>query len=210
MAPPNNFNLEMNNNSLQQTAAGNPSTDPVFLRLPTGSKRDVWRWSPLTYWELRTLISPGPWNNHNPVIRAYSLCKPGAQRGTVLIEHLDLAKWWNTQFEKRYPSLAPVPLPQIQPPPVLRIPPSGGVCPFTQLKHTTLYELSLPQSPYGQTKIYMTRYAVPGRGINPIVMETQSLLQYIRSCPPPRYKITPRIFPLPQKTPPGQPVRIQA
>ena len=169
--------------------------------MPPGPGRRLWPGSSLNYWNLRSLISPGPWNNDRPPVRAYALRKPGATRGTVLIENLDLLQWWNTQFQQGNPASAPLPLPNSQLPPVLSIPSSGGQCPVTQLKHTVMYELSLPQSPYGQTRIYVTRYHLPGRAMNHIAMQTQSVLQFIRSFPPPRYKITPRTFTRPPKAP---------
>lgn len=159
---------------------------PVFLRLPTGPRRDLWPGSNLSYWKLRSLITPVTWNNYAPPVRAYNLCKAGATRGTVLIEHSDLLQWWHRELQRNNPSLGPLLLPSPQLPPVLTIPPSGEQCPYTQLKHTVMYELSLPQSPYGQTLIYVTRYRLPGRSIHPIAMQTESLLHYIRSCPPPR------------------------
>ena len=186
------------------TQLGSPQPVPVFLRLPSGPQRQLWQGFPLNYWKLRSLISPGPWNNNTPPVRAYDLRKPGTTRGTVLIENLDLLQWWNTQFQRGNPAASPLPLPDIQLPPVLSIPHSGGQCPVTQLKHTVMYELSLPQSPYGQTRIYVTRYHLPGRAMNPIVMQTQSVLQFIRSFPAPRYKITPGAFPLPTNAPAQQ------
>jgi hypothetical protein len=173
-----------------QVATSQPQPDAVFLRLPSGPGRQLWPGCPLNYWKLRSLISAGPWNSHQPPVRAYDLRKSGAARGTPLIEHADLIQWWNSQFQTdpALPGLLPLPK---SPPPVLTIPPSGGQCPVTQLRHTVLYELSLPDSPYGQTRIYVSRYRLPGRAMQPIVMQTQSVLTFIGSFPPPRYRIPP-------------------
>lgn len=73
-----------------QDASSQPQTDPVFLRLPSGPGRQLWPGCRLNYWQLRPLISPGPWNNNTPPVRAYNVRKPGATRGTPLIEHADL------------------------------------------------------------------------------------------------------------------------
>ena len=174
---------------------GSTQPVPVFLRMPSGPQRQLWPGSNLSYWDIRRLISPGVWNNNTPPVRAYDLRKAGAARGIPLIEHADMIEWLNGEFQRSNPGCAPLPLPNIQPPPVLSIPPSGQQCPFTQLRHTTLYELSLSQSPYGQTRIYVTRYLLPGSANNPIMMDTQSVLRFIRSFPPPRYQIAPPAFP---------------
>lgn len=173
---------------------GSTQPAPVFLRMPSSPQRQLWPGSNLSYWDLRRLVSPGSWNNNKPPVRAYDLCKPGATRGIPLIEHTDLIQWLNGEFQRNNPGGAPLPLPNIQLPPVLSIPPSGGQCPITQLRHTTMYELSLPQSPYGQTRIYVTRYLLPGSASNPIMMDTQSVLRFIRAFPPPQYKIAPSGF----------------
>lgn len=174
-----------------QVATSQPQTDPVFLRLPSGPGRQLWPGCRLNYWQLRSLISPGPWNNNAPPVRAYDVRKPGATRGTPLIEHTDLVQWWNSQFQTDPALQGPLPPPNVQLPPVLTVPPSGGQCPVTQLRHTVMYELSLPNSPYGHTRIYVSRYHLPGRAMHPIVMQTQSVLQFIRSFPPPSYRIQP-------------------
>lgn len=54
-----------------------------------------------------------------------------------------------------------------------------------------MYELSLPNSPYGHTRIYFLPYVLPGRTRRLIAMDTQAVLQFIRSFPPPRYQIRP-------------------
>jgi hypothetical protein len=176
---------------------GSTPPAPVFLRMPSGPQRQLWPGANLSYWDLRRLVSAGPWNNNKPPVRAYDLRKPGAKRGIPLIEHADLIAWLDGQFQRTNAGCAPLPLPNIQLPPVLSIPASGEQCPFTQLRHTTLYELSLPHSPYGQTRIYVTRYLLPGSATSPIVLETQSLLRFIRSFPPPRYQIAPPAFSAP-------------
>ena len=188
-----NITSQPNSTSSQlpnQPANPQPQSDAVFLRLPSGPGRQLWPGCRLNYWKLRSLISPGPWNNHKPPVRAYDLRKSGATRGTPLIEHADLIQWWNSQFRTDPTLTGPLPLPKA-PPPVLTIPRSGDQCPVTQLRHTALYELSLPDSPYGQTRIYVSRYQLPGRATQPIVMQTQSVLTFIRSFPPPRYQIPP-------------------
>jgi hypothetical protein len=174
-----------------QLGSPQPQSDCVFLRLPSGPGRQLWSGSPLNYWKLCSLISPAPWNNNTPPVRAYDFRKPGAARGTPLIEHADLIQWWNSQFQTDPALQGPLPLPNAQLPPVLTIPPSGGQCPVTQLRHTVMYELSLPNSPYSHTKTYVSRYHLPGRAMHPIVMQTQSVLTFIRSFPPPRYQIRP-------------------
>lgn len=183
---------------------GSLPTEPVFIRMPSGPGRELWPGSGLDYWKLRPLISPGPWNNQSPLVRAYDVTKACATRGTPLIEHVDLIEWLNSQFHKNSTQFGPLPLPNIQPPPVLTIPPRGGICPVTQLKRTTMYQLSLPISPYGVTGINVTRYALPHRKKQRIVMVTESLLQFIRSFPPPIYKISPPNYPLPPEAPSEQ------
>jgi hypothetical protein len=51
--------------------------------------------------------------------------------------------------------------------------------------------LSRPDSPYLNNEISVTRYSLPGRSIQIISMETESVLRYIRSLPPPVYKLPP-------------------
>jgi hypothetical protein len=167
---------------------------PIFLRLPTGSKRILYPGSNLNYWKLRNLISPGPWNNHQPPIRAYELKKPGTSGGIVLIEHLSLLTWW-APFLKESNSTSPLlPMLGIVLPPILNVVKSGGQCPYTGLKHTMLYELSLRNSPYGPTGIQSWMTSRPGSKVHTIAIDTASLVSFIRSLPPPQYKITPCKF----------------
>lgn len=175
-------------------------TDPVFIRMPSGQHRRLWPGSSFTYYNLRPLVSPGAWNNNRPPIRAYNLRKVGKTRGTVLIEHADLIEYLSQEFKGRNPAAPPLPPLNIHLPPVLGIPPSGGQCPVTQLKHTVMYDLSLAQSPYGATKIFTTRHYITGSALGRILMQTDSVLRFIRSCPPPQYRISPRNFP--PKNPP--------
>ena len=164
----------------------------IFDRLPNGPGRELWPGGPLNYWKLRRLISPGPWNKNSPPVRAYVLRNEEADRGIVLIEHIDLLKWWNECFRRSGVFSEPIAIPQIELPPVLRIPLPGEECPYTSLKHTVMYDLARICSPYGQTGILFTRYVLPGSAKRAIAFETQSLLRYIRSLPPPQYKIPPR------------------
>jgi hypothetical protein len=164
----------------------------VFLRLPNGPGRELWPGGPLNYWKLRRLISPGPWNKNVPPVAAHQLCKSGADRGIVLIALDSLLMWLNDCFRRSGTFGNPIPIPKIELPPVLRIPPPGQECPYTSLRHTVMYELARVCSPHGQTGIYSTPYTLPGSAKRAIAIETQSLLRYIRSLPPPQYKIPPR------------------
>jgi hypothetical protein len=176
----------------ETNSSGNLQSQPVFLRLPSDPKGPLWPGLPLKYSQLRPLISPGPWNNNTPPIRAYDLRKPRAKRGIPLIEHIDVIQWLNAQFQRTDPAFPPIPLPYIKAPEILIVPSKRRPqCPFTLLKRTSLFELSLPDSEYGQTRIYVTRLRIPGREVGTIAMETQSVLRFIRSFPPPQYKITP-------------------
>jgi hypothetical protein len=179
-------------------AAGIPTQalgDPpqrVFLRLPGRHSPGPLDGTPLKNRKLHRMISPGPWNKNSPPIRAYVLRKTGTDRGIVLIENEDVLRYWNECFRWSGIFTAPIPVPTIALPPVLHIPPPGKECPYTSLKHTTMFELSRPFSPYGQTQIYVARYLLPGSAAKVIAIETQSLLRYIRSLPPPKYKISSR------------------
>jgi hypothetical protein len=180
--------------------------DPVFLRMPSGQHRRLWPGSPFTYYNLRPLVSPGPWNNQSPPIRAYALRKVGTKRGTVLIEYADLIAYLNRLFQPQNPSCPPLPPPRIPNFPTLSVPPPGKQCPVTQLKTTIMHELSLNESPYGDTKIFTTRNYITGSAKWRVLMTTDSVLRFIRSCPPPQYKIAPRNFPTispPQPTNPS-------
>ena len=168
--------------------------NPIFLRMPSKGNRELWPGSGLNYWKLRRLISPGTWNEQKPSVRAYELRKIGRTRGMVFIEHADLIDWYNKQFQRSNPASPVLSPPQISLPPTLTIPATGKQCPYTQLRHTVMYELSQLSSPYGQTGIYFTPLLLPGRTHGRIAMQTPSVLQFIRSCPPPKYKISPETF----------------
>ena len=114
----------------------------------------------------------------------------------VLIERLDLIKFLNQGFLQNATPVAPVALPEFHLPPVLSIPAPGAECPVTSLRHTVMFELSIPFSPYGRTEIHISRYLLPGSQVKNIGIETQSLLRFIRSQPPPRYSM--------KSQPPGQ------
>ncbi len=169
-------------------AFGDP-LQPVFVRLPRGTRRVLLDGTELNFWQIRRLISKVPGSKDSPPVRGYVLRQTGAERGIVLIESADLRKWWNECFRRSGIFTAPVPIPQIPLPPVLHIPPPGKDCPYTSLKHTTMFELSRPFSPYGQTQIYVTRYLLPGSAAKVIAIETHSLLRFIRSLPAPQYKM---------------------
>ena len=176
-----------NGNSCAVTHDGPPGR--VFLRLPDTGSGEPWLVPSLNYWKLQRLISPGRWNKGCAPVRAYVLRRTCATRGIVLVEHADIIRWLNECFRKSGVLTPPIPAPQIALPPVLRIPAAGEKCPYTSLTHGTMFELSRPFGAYGLTQIYVARYLLPGSAAKAVAIETQSLLRYIRSLPPPNYKI---------------------
>lgn len=154
-----------------------PQPRQLFIRLPKATDREVWSGSGLNYWKLRRLISPGWWNDHRPPVKAHKLVKPNKRDGVVLIDYCSLLKYIGIQI------LDPLL------PPYIDIPDSKDECPFTGLKSGILYQLSKPYSPYGRTGLVLRSFQIPGNVRRITVIETTSLVNFIRSQKPPNYKI---------------------
>jgi hypothetical protein len=167
---------------------------PVFIRLTNGPGTELWPGFRLTFRQVARLVSPGEWNEGVPPIRAYALRKQGKDRGITLIETSDIVKWLNKAFHIAGSSLPLIPEPAIALPPILHIPPSGGSCPHTGLRHTILVELVDSRSPYGHTRIKTALDVLPGNIKGSKMIATESLLRFIRSLPAPQYKIAPNPY----------------
>ncbi len=168
---------------------------PVFLRLPTEEDQAFWPWNRVRNKKLQRIISPCSSNDFKPPVRAYKLRALGAEGGVVLMEHLDWIKFLNQVVLKSGSPDAPIPVPEFFLPTELSIPASGEMCPCTSLKHTVMHELSREFSPYGRTEILIHRYVLPGSMVKHIAIDTASLLNYIRSQPPPKYTLTEKTLP---------------
>lgn len=157
---------------------------PVFLRMPTGPGRQLCPGSNLNYWKLRKLIAPGLWNFFRPPVAAYRLVKPNQTRGTILIEYSSLQAWLDPNFNASTVTI----------PPIFNLPKGKDFCPYTGIKRTVLYELSLSQSPYGTTRIRSWMQIPPGNKTGVIAIDAKSLVDYIRTLPPPSFAISPSKF----------------
>ena len=166
---------------------------PIFIRLQSGSGTELWPGLILNFRQVARLISP--WNQDHPAIRAYALRRLGADSGITLMETSDIINLLNKQFQiigSSKPLIAKQP---IVPPEILHIPRSGGTCPYTGLKHTVITELVAARSAYGYTGIKRVPRTMPGNISGRLMISTESLLGYIRSLPPPQYKMGTNPFP---------------
>lgn len=174
----------------------NPSRPfvPIFIRLTSGSGTELWPGLKLSFRQVARLVSPGKWNHGIPSIRAYALRKQGTERGITLIETADVVQWLNTAFGHAGSSQPLISNPPSIAPVILHIPRPGDNCPYTGLKHTVLVELVAPCSPYGHTRIKTVPCILPGNTSGKKMIKTETLLRYLRSLPPPRYKISPNRY----------------
>lgn len=162
--------------------------NPVFLRLSNGgTRRQLWPGIRLNYWNIRYLISPGPWNKGIPPVRAHNLVKQGKTSGVPLIDYQSLIAWLQQAQSMSPVSQAPSPT---FVPPYLTVPASGEVCPCTSLRHTVFSELTTLHGPYGNTGIHARWTVLPGHRQQHLIVDTHEVLTFIRSLPPPQYTIS--------------------
>jgi hypothetical protein len=107
-----------------------------------------------------------------------------------LIERQDLLDWRNEIFRQDNPDYTPAGVPPVPLPPFLSLPSRRTRrCPYTGLGRTVMHGLTSARQPYGPTGIIVARYRIPGLGTERLAIDTDSLLRYLRSLPPPHYKI---------------------